>query len=160
MPQTFGIHDENQLQVWQTALFTQGVQHLVHLFLVAADHDPGAAVTHDVLQFGPGIGRVDAHGDAAQRLGRQVGEEPAGAAVTDDGDAIAHTQAARAQKKRQVHHLGVVLGPAHTPPDATILVAQGQPVRMFARTLAQQGRQRGGTCRHAGVQRRQRVTDG
>ncbi|MDT4853200.1 hypothetical protein FQZ97_874580 [compost metagenome] len=78
VPHALGVHGQHVFEVGQAVAVAHGVQDLVGLLLVAADGEPGAAVTHDVLQLGPGVGRVDAHRHATQRLRRQVGVKPFG----------------------------------------------------------------------------------
>jgi hypothetical protein len=61
---------------------------LVQLLLVFHEKKGGLGVIHDVLHLLPGIGGIDAHGNAPGALHRHIGPDPLGAVVPDDAHAF------------------------------------------------------------------------
>jgi hypothetical protein len=119
-----------------------GVQHLVNLLLVAADHEAAVRVVDDVLQLGPRVGRVDADHHAADGLRAQVGEHPLGRVFAGDGQPVAAAETQRQHAQREAARGVVVMAPTHPVPDAQVLLAESQRVGRCAGPVLQQLGQR------------------
>ena len=119
-------------------------QNLVDVLLVLGDEQGGAAVLHLVFDL---LGRcrwIDAVDDGAQRLGREVGDQPGLAGVRHDGDTVAALEPERTQSLGGTRHVGGILRPGLLPVDAAVLGAKGD--RLGARAGACEEEGRGGAA--------------
>jgi hypothetical protein len=124
VPHALHVDADKTDQIRQAALVALGVDHLVGLFLVAADDDLGPRVANDVLQFRPRVGRIDAEAGAAQHLCGHVGVEPFRRVLACDGQPVASTEAQRIEADGTAARVDEVLPPGRLLPDATNLLAQ------------------------------------
>jgi hypothetical protein len=138
VPQPLHVDADDRFQCRQALIVGERVQHLVGLLLVAGDDHARAGVTHNVLQFDPWIGRIDADGDGADHLGAEVGVKPFRRVLTGDGDAVAGLDAERHQPQRDGAGGLVIMGPGVGVPDAVVLFAQRKLVAIHGGALAQQ----------------------
>ena len=138
MAQTLHVDADDGLQRRQAVIVGHGVQHLVGLLLIAGDHDARAGVTDDVLEFNPGIGRIDADGDGTDHLDAEIGIEPFRRVLAGNRDTIARPDAEREQAERHGACGLVIMAPGIGVPDAVFLLAQRQFVAVQRGTLAEQ----------------------
>jgi hypothetical protein len=103
------------------------LEHLVHLLLVAADHEARAAVVKDIGHLLGHRVLVERHGDRARRLRRHHRPVKLRPVAPDDGDIVALRHAEREEPQRQRPDLGLGLGPGPALPDAEFLLAVGGP---------------------------------
>ena len=75
---------------------------LLELLAVRDHRQPRAAILEDVAHLRRRQRGIDGHGHRAGGQDRQVGQQPLGSAVGNDGDAIARPNAKRAQTERQI----------------------------------------------------------
>ena len=105
-------------------VLVHGVEHLVDLLLVAADHELAVRVVHDVLQLRPRVGGVDADHNATDGLRRQVGEHPVGAVLAGNGQAVPLFESEGLQAVSEAASGLQIVLPGHPVPDAVILLAK------------------------------------
>ena len=115
-------------------------QDLVDVFLVLRDEHHRAAVAQLVLDLRSRGGRIDAVDDSAERLRREVANEPLLAGVAHDGDALAAGKAQLGKGARRPRHQRRIVAPAAFAIQSEMLAAEGDRVRLRARPLAQQER--------------------
>ena len=87
-------------------------QDLVDVFLVLRDEQRGAAVAHLVFDLGCGRGRIDAVDDGAERLRREVADDPFLAGIAHDGDALAAHEPEGGEGARGARDQRGVIAPA------------------------------------------------
>ena len=133
LPQALGVDADDGLQRRQAVIVGDRVEHLVGLFLIARDDDPRAGMADDVLQFDPGIGRIDADRDRADHLDAEIGVKPFRRVLAGDGDAVARLETEREQAERDRAGGLVVMVPGIGIPDAIFLLAQRQLCRRASR---------------------------
>ncbi len=115
-------------------------QDLVDVFLVLRDEDGGAAVAHLVLDLGGRRGRIDAVDDGAERLRRQVADQPLLAGIPHDGDALAAHEAQFGEGPRRARDQRRIVVPAALAIEPEMLGAERDRIGLNARSLAQQQR--------------------
>ena len=115
-------------------------QDLVDVFLVLRDEDGGAAVAHLVLDLGCRRGRIDAVDDGAERLRRQVADQPLLAGIAHDGDALAAREAQFREGPRRARNQRRIVVPAALAIEPEVLGAERNRIGLDARALAQQQR--------------------
>ena len=99
-PHALHIDANDGFEIRQSAVVAAGVDDLVGLFLIAADHDLRARMPQDVLHLRPGIGRIDPEPGAAERLRGEVREHPFRRVLAGDGEPIAGAEADRVRADR------------------------------------------------------------
>ena len=115
-------------------------QDLVDVFLVLRDEHHRAAVAQLILCLRGRCGRIDAVDDAAQRLRREVADQPLLAGIAHDGDALTAGKAHPGKGARRPRHQRGIVAPAALAVEAEMLAAECDGVRRRARPLAQQQR--------------------
>ncbi len=152
VPHALHVDADDAGEIGQAALEALGVDHLVGLLLVAADHQFRPGVADDVLQLGPGVGRIDAEAGAAQHLRGHVGIEPFGRVLARHREAIAGAEAEGVEGDRAASRVLEILPPRNLVPDAAILFAQRQLLWMRIGATFQDLRYRqGGECRRGKI---------
>ena len=131
------VEHDDPLQSVQTVGKRQG---LVDVFLVLRDEHHRAAVAQLILCLRGRCGRIDAVDDGAQRLRREVADQPLLAGIAHDGDAFAAGKAHRGKGARRPRHQRGIGAPVALAIEAEMLAAEGDGVRRRARALAQQQR--------------------
>ena len=112
-------------------------QQLVHLFLVLGDGESRFGVLQDELHFlGHGV-LVERHRHAADALRRHHGPVELRPVVADDRHLVAALQTLGGQPAGQRPHLVEHLPPAVFQPDAEVLLAHGDTLRMAAGAVEQ-----------------------
>ena len=117
-------------------------QQLVDLLLVLGDHEPGAGELHQVTDFDRDRILVHAEGPGADRLRRELRDQPLRTIVAQHRHDLALLQAELDETAREVPHPFGVLGPGQALPDAELLLPQGDLVAALPGVLEQQLRQR------------------
>src|SRR5258707_359535 len=141
VPQALDADTDDGLKSRKAIPVSHRVQHLVGLLLVARDDHTGAAVSDDVLQLDPRIGRIYTDRDRADHLGAEIGVEPFRSIITGDRDAVAGLYAERQETERHLPRSLVIMAPGITVPDAILLLALGQPIALEFGALPQELRQ-------------------
>ena len=113
-------------------------QYLVDVFLVLGDDDARAAVAQLVFGFRGRRGRIDAVGERAKRLRRQVREHPFLTRIADDRDALAALEAEPCEPFGDAPHQRGVLAPGAFAIDAELLGTVGNSVRRLPRARGEQ----------------------
>lgn len=119
--QPLHVHDHDLFEVRQALAHLQG---LVELLLVLDEVDSAFRVAEDVLAFDRRVGGVDADGDAADRLGGEIGVQPFRAVLADDRHAFAGLDPQREQPVADRAHVLGILPPGDVMPDSQPLFAQ------------------------------------
>ena len=118
-------------------------QDLVDILLILRDEDRGATVAHLVFDFRRCSGRIDAVHDGAERLRREVADQPFLADVAHNGDALALRDAECREGLRGLRDKPCVVAEGAFAIDAEMFGAERNVVRSTASALAQQRRGRG-----------------
>ena len=154
MAHALHVDADRQRELGQAAFARLRVEHLVGLLLVAADDEARARMTQDILQFRPGIGRIDAEAGPAEHLRGEIGVEPFRRVVARHREPVAGAETERMEPDRETARLRMIVPPAHAAPDAERLLAQSEAVAMQLGAALQRLRdrhagQRGGLAGHA-----------
>ena len=136
------VDADDPLEQRQAAVLLARIQNLVDLFLIAADDEAALRVTHDILQLGPGVRRIDTNRHAAERLNRKVGDQPFRRILAGNGQAVAAAEAQTRQCKGEFLHPLFIVRPAAAAPNASDLFPHRHAIRARARAASQQMRQR------------------
>ena len=66
-----------------------------------SDDDLRARVAHDVLQLGPGVGRIDPEAGASEHLRGEIGVEPLGRILAGNREPVARAESERIKPDRE-----------------------------------------------------------
>ena len=117
-------------------------QDLVDVLLILRDEDRGAAVAHLVLDLGRRGGRIDAVDDRAERLRREIADQPLLADIAHDGDTLASRETERRQRLRGARDEKRIVAVSAFAIDAEMLGAERDVGRGAAGPLAKERRRR------------------
>ena len=118
------------------------LERLVEVLLVLGDDQGGAAVLEQMAHLARRARRIDAVGDRAERLRRQIGDGPLRARVADDGDGLARRDPILAREPaRERGDTRGELAPRRLAPDAQLLRAKRDALGSRPGALGEQARQ-------------------
>lgn len=106
---------------------------LVHLLLVLGEDHARPRVLEHVGDLGGKAALVDPHADPPHRLGPELGVEPLGNVVGDDGKPLPRPKAQGEEAVGEEEDVLVVLGVGDLVPDAVVLLPEGHPVPLVLR---------------------------
>ncbi len=120
------------------------VQQLVHLLLVLGEDHLGLPVIEEIMDLLAERVAVEAEGQGADRVRRDLSADPVRPVVSDERHHVAPAQAEIVEAQRESLHPLVVVAPRERSPETEILLAQGDVGGMLARIQAQELRERVG----------------
>nr|WP_308240381.1 hypothetical protein [Mesorhizobium sp. J428] len=123
------VDAHDQLEVGKGTFVRFGIQHLVDLFLIPANDDAALGMPQDIVEFAPGIGRIDPDGHATQRLRSDVGIQPFRRVFAGDGQTIAAPEPPDVEAQGEAPHFGKIFGPGDPVPDPEVLFPDRQFIR-------------------------------
>ena len=126
------VRDALPVLIRGAAQLVPDFEQLVDLLLVLGDDEAGARELDEVLHFARHRVLVDAQGAGADRLGRELGNQPLGPVVPQHGDDVVPLEAEFDQAAGEVPNALGVLRPGKALPDAELLL----PERGLAASLA------------------------
>ncbi len=146
VPHALHVDAQDALQRRQPVALRLRFENLVGLLLIPGHGDPRGAVLRDVLEFRPGIGRIDADGHRANHFRAEIRIEPFWCVFAGDDDPVAALNSGRRERQGKAPRLSEIMRPVVAAPDAKILFAQRPCVRLALCMRAKKPGQRHSAC--------------